>query len=143
MDLSQLHLDFPIQVCIWFLIDHQNCLYICVVSLQSFFHGGNTENWRGENSWGDKAEDLIVFGFLVESDRLSYLYSEKKILFYFILGWRTWLRLKACCIFIFVQNRGNYFICSNNSSKFEGTYQWFTCELTLPPVHIVFATYSS
>lgn len=67
--------------------------------------------------------------------------QERK--FYFILRWRTWLRLKACCIFIFVQSRDKYFICSNNSSKFEGTYQWFTCELTLPPVHIVFATYSS
>lgn len=93
--------------------------------------------WQGWRSYSFRLPGWI------RSSLLSLLRKENFILFYFILGWRTWLRLKACCIFIFVQNRGNYFICSNNSSKFEGTYQWFTCELTLPPVHIVFATYSS
>lgn len=140
MGLNQLQLDFPIQVCIWFPIDHQNCLYICGVSLQPLFHGGNTEYWRGENSRGDKAEDLVV-SWLPGWIRSSIFTQERK--FSFLLGWRTLLRLKACCIFIFVQNRDNYFLCSNNSSKFEGTHQWFTCELSLPPVHIVFATYSS
>lgn len=90
-----------------------------------------------------RLKTFVFPGFWLNQIFFSYLYSGQKIFFSFLLGWRTLLHLKACCIFIFVQHRGNYFLCSNNSSKFEGAYQWFTSELSLPPVHTVFATYSS